>query len=113
MSAETIRVLSVDDHPALRQGIGAVINSQPDMILVGEASTGRDGIEKFREHKPDVTLMDLRLPDLSGIDVVIAIREEFADARIVMLSMFEGDIEVQRALAAGARGYILKNMPPE
>ena len=83
MSAYTIRVLSVDDHPLLRQGIGAVINSQPDMLLVGEAATGRDGIQKFREHKPDVTLMDLRLPDLSGIDVMIAIRSEFTGARIV------------------------------
>ena len=108
-----IRVLSVDDHPLLRQGITAIIDSQPDMIMVGQASTGREAIQQFREHRPDVTLMDLRLPDISGIDAMIAIRSEFPESRIVMLTTFEGDVEIQRALAAGARGYLLKNMPPK
>jgi DNA-binding NarL/FixJ family response regulator len=83
------------------------------MCLVAEASTGREGIERFREHKPDITLMDLRLPDQSGIDVVNSIRAEFRDARIIMLTTFEGDVEIQRAFAAGARGYLLKSMPPK
>jgi DNA-binding NarL/FixJ family response regulator len=108
-----IRVFSVDDHPLLREGIAAIINSQPDMTLVGHATTGREAIHGFREHRPDVTLMDLRLPDLSGIDAMIAIRNDFPDARIVMLTTFEGDVEIQRARAAGARGYILKSMPPQ
>jgi len=108
-----IRVLSVDDHPLLRQGITAIIDSQPDMIMVGQASTGREAIQQFREHRPDVTLMDLRLPDISGIDAMIAIRSEFPESRIVMLTTFEGDVEIQRALAAGARGFLLKNMPPK
>src|SRR5690348_8623863 len=108
-----IRVFSVDDHPLLREGIAAIINSQPDMVLAGMADTGSQAIQGFREHRPDVTLMDLRLPDMSGIEAMIAIRAEFADARIVMLTTFEGDVEVQRALASGARGYILKSMPPK
>ncbi len=108
-----IRVLSVDDHPLLRQGIGAIINNESDMLLVAEAASGGDGIQKFREHQPDVTLMDLRLPDMSGIDTMIAIRTEFPDARVIMLTTFEGDVEVQRALGAGARGYMLKSMPPK
>jgi DNA-binding NarL/FixJ family response regulator len=108
-----IRVFSVDDHPLLREGIAAVINSQQDMQLSGQASTGRDAIQQFREHRPDVTLMDVRLPDISGIDVMIAIRSEFPAARIIMFTTFEGDAEIQRALAAGARGYVLKNTPPK
>jgi DNA-binding NarL/FixJ family response regulator len=108
-----IRVLSVDDHPLLNQGTAALINSQPDMQLVAQASSGGEAIEKFREHQPDVTLMDLRLPDMSGIDTMVAIRTEFPQARIVMLTTFEGDVDIQRALEAGARGYVLKSMPPK
>jgi DNA-binding NarL/FixJ family response regulator len=109
---QPIRVFSVDDHPLLREGIAALVNNQPDMVLVGEAATGGEAIQQFKEHEPDVTLLDLRLPDMSGIDVLIAIRSEFPEARLVMLTTFEGDVEVQRALQAGARGYLLKNMPP-
>jgi DNA-binding NarL/FixJ family response regulator len=107
-----IRVLSVDDHPLLTEGIAAIINSQRDMVMVSQASTGAEAIQQYRKHRPDVTLMDLRLPDLSGIDAMIAIRNEFADARIVILTTFEGDVEIQRALQAGARGYLLKSMAP-
>jgi DNA-binding NarL/FixJ family response regulator len=107
-----IRVLSVDDHPLLREGIAAMVNSQPDMRLVAQAANGREAVQLYREHEPDVTLMDLRLPDMSGIDAIIAIRTEYPDARIVMLTTFEGDAEIQRALEVGARGYMLKSAPP-
>lgn len=107
----SIRILSVDDHPLLREGIAVLIENQPDMVLIGQASTGVEAIQQFRQHKPDVTLMDLRLPDISGIDALIAIRSEYPDACIVMLTTFEGDVEIQRALEAGARGYLLKTTP--
>jgi len=107
-----IRVLSVDDHPLLRQGIGALVSAQPDMVMVGQAATGEEGLREFREHRPDVTLLDLRLPDISGVEVLRAIRAEAPEARVVILTTFEGDVEIQRALEAGARGYLLKTMPP-
>ncbi|MEI9972724.1 MAG: response regulator transcription factor [Ignavibacteriota bacterium] len=107
-----ISVLCVDDHPLLREGLAAVINNQPDMALIASACSGNEGIEKFRELQPDVTLMDLRLPDISGIDATIAIRSDFPQARIIVLTTFEGDVEIQRALKAGARGYLLKSVPP-
>ena len=108
-----IRVFCVDDHPLLREGIAAIIKSQPDMQLIGEAATGKEGLEKYRKLSPDVTLMDLRLPDISGVDCLIAIRAEFPEARIIVVTTFEGDVDVQRALEAGARAYFLKSMPHE
>jgi DNA-binding NarL/FixJ family response regulator len=109
---QRIRILAADDHPLLRQGIEAIINAQPDMVLVAEASTGKEAIQKFQEYTPDVTLMDLRMPDISGIDAVIAIRSKYPDARLIMLTTFEGDVEIARALEAGARAYLMKSMPP-
>ena len=108
-----IRVLSADDHALLREGIAAVINGQADMTMIAQAASGREAIQLYREHRPDVTLMDLRMPDITGIDALIAILAEFPDARIVMLTTFEGDVEIHRALEAGARGYLLKSMPPK
>lgn len=108
-----IRILSVDDHPLLHEGIAALINNQPDMQLVAEASNGRDALKQFRQHLPDITLMDLRLPDISGIEAMISILQEFSAARIIILTMSEGDVEIKRALEAGARAYLLKTMPPK
>jgi len=113
MSDARIRVFSVDDHPLLREGIAAIINNQQDMVMVAQAANAQDALVQFRKHLPDVTLMDLRLPDMSGIETMIAIRAEFPEARVIMLTTFEGDVEIKRALESGARGYVLKSMPPK
>jgi len=103
-----VRILSVDDHSLLRKGIAAVINAEPDMKLVAEASNGEEAIEKFRAHHPDVTLMDIQMPGLNGIETMIRILAEFPDARVIVLTTYSGDVQVIRALRAGARAYILK-----
>jgi DNA-binding NarL/FixJ family response regulator len=108
-----IRIFCVDDHPLLRNGIRVMVNNEPDMVLIAEACNGRDAIELFRREHPDVTLMDLRLPGMSGVDATIAIRAEFPGARIIMLTTFEGDAEIQRALRAGVFAFMLKTMPPD
>lgn len=107
-SKSPIRVLAVDDHALLREGIAALVNAESDMKLIAEASDGRDAIEKFRLHRPDVTLMDLQMPAANGIEAIIGIRNEFPNARIIVLTTYAGDVQVLRALKAGARGYILK-----
>ncbi len=112
MGQEPIRVLSVDDHALLREGIAAIITLQPDMVLVSQASGGKEAIRQYRQHRPDVTLMDLRMPDLSGIDALLCIRSEFPEARIIILTTFESADEVHRAHEAGAWGYLLKSLPP-
>jgi DNA-binding NarL/FixJ family response regulator len=106
--AKKIRILTVDDHALLRAGIASLVEIEPDMELVAQASTGREAIEQFRQRRPDITLMDLQMPDISGIEAIIAIRSEFPDARIVVLTTYAGDVQVVRALKAGARGYLLK-----
>jgi DNA-binding NarL/FixJ family response regulator len=112
MSADSnsIRILAVDDHPLVRQGIASLIAVQPDMTLVAEASNGRDAIQQFRAHHPDVTLMDLQMPEMNGIDAIIAIRHDFPEARIIVLTTYVGDVQILRALKAGARAYLLKNL---
>src|ERR1700761_7304778 len=103
-----IRILAVDDHPLLRKGIAALVNAEPDMKLVAEASNGKAAVEAFRSYRPDVTLMDLQMPEADGLDAIHAIREEFPGARIIVLTTYSGDVQVLRALRSGARGYILK-----
>jgi DNA-binding NarL/FixJ family response regulator len=111
MSAEAapIRILAVDDHPLVRQGIAGLVAVHADMSLVADASNGREAIQQFRAHRPDVTLMDLQMPEMNGLDAIIAIRGEFPEARIIVLTTYVGDAQVLRALKAGARGYLLKN----
>jgi len=112
MSSDTrvIRVLSVDDHALLRQGIAGLVGCESDMEVVAEAANGREAVEAFRKHRPDVTLMDLQMPEMNGLDAIGAIRAEFPDARIVVLTTYAGDVQIVRALKAGARGYLLKGL---
>jgi len=104
-----IRILVVDDHALVRQGIAVLVGTQPDMTLVAEGSNGREAIQQFRTHRPDVTLMDLQMPEMNGIDAIVAIRGEFQDAKIIVLTTYQGDVQILRALKAGAQGYLLKN----
>src|SRR4029077_17434926 len=106
----SIRILAVDDHPLFRNGIAALLATQPDMSLVAEASNGREAIQLFRVHRPDVTLMDLQMPEMSGLDALLAIRGEFPEARIIMLTTYGGDVQVMRSMKVGARAYLLKNL---
>jgi DNA-binding NarL/FixJ family response regulator len=106
----SIRILAVDDHPLVRQGIASLVAVQPDMTLVAEASNGRDAIQQFRAHHPDITLMDLQMPEMNGIDAIVAIRNDFPEARIIVLTTYVGDVQILRALKAGARAYLLKNL---
>jgi DNA-binding NarL/FixJ family response regulator len=112
MNEETqrIRILCVDDHPVVRQGIGGLLGVQPDMMMVAEAANGREAIQQYRAHRPDITLMDLQMPEMGGLDAIGAIRGEFPEARIIVLTTYAGDMQALRALKAGARGYLLKNM---
>ena len=104
-----IRVLAVDDHVLVRQGISVLLGTEPDMTLVAEASNGREAVQQFRAHRPDVTIMDLQMPEMNGLDAITAIRGEFPDAKIIVLTTYKGDIQILRALKAGARGYLLKS----
>jgi DNA-binding NarL/FixJ family response regulator len=107
---DSIRILAVDDHPLFRDGIAALLATQPDMSLVAQASNGREAIQQFRAHRPDITLMDLQMPDMNGVDAMIAIRGEFPEARIIILTTYKGDVQVLRAMKVGARAYLLKNL---
>jgi DNA-binding NarL/FixJ family response regulator len=107
--SKRIRILAVDDHPILRQGIAGLIADESDMTLVAEAENGREAIQQFRTHRPDITLMDLQMPEMNGLDALIAIRGEFPEARIIVLTTYTGDVQARRALQAGARAYLLKN----
>ena len=104
-----VRILTVDDHPLVREGIAGLVGVQPDMTVIAEAANGRDAINQFRTHHPDVTLMDLQMPEMNGLDALIAIRAEFPDARMIVLTTYEGDVHILRALKAGTQGYLLKN----
>jgi DNA-binding NarL/FixJ family response regulator len=108
-----IRILTVDDHPLLRKGIAALVNAEPDLKLIAEASNGKDAIEAFRSHRPDVTLMDLQMPGVDGIEAIETIRREYPEARIIVLTTYGGDMQILHALRAGAKGYILKGNVPE
>lgn len=108
-----IRILTVEDHPVFRAGLTTIITSEPDLLLVGQATNGAEAIAEFRRHRPDITLMDLRLPGINGTDTLIAIRGEYSDARIIMLTTADGDVDIQRAMRAGAWGYILKSTPQQ
>jgi len=112
MSAEShqIRILTVDDHPLLRDGIASLVGTQPDMTIVAEASSGREAIDKFRTHRPDITLMDLRMADIDGIEAITQITTEVANAKIIVLTTYSGDVQIIRALKAGAQGYLLKGL---
>ena len=110
VQAKPIRILSVEDHPVFRQGLAAIVSAERDMLLVGQASNAVDAVAEFRRHRPDITLMDVRLPGTDGTDTLIAIRGEFLQARIIMLTTSDGDGDIQRAMRAGASGYILKSM---
>jgi DNA-binding NarL/FixJ family response regulator len=107
---KSIRILTVDDHALLREGIAGLVSDQHDMKVVAEASQGREAIEQFRIHRPDVTLMDLQMPEMNGIDAMIAVRSEFPDARFIVLTTYSGDVQVARALKAGARAFLLKSL---
>ena len=109
MSSGAIRILAVDDHPLIRQGIAGLLEVHSDMSLVAEAANGREALEQFRAHRPDITLMDLQMPEMSGLDAMNAIRNEFPEARIIVLTTYTGDVQVLRALKAGARAYLLKD----
>jgi DNA-binding NarL/FixJ family response regulator len=108
-ASSQIRILAVDDHALVREGIAGLVSVQPDMVVAGEASTGREAIQQFRMHHPDVTLMDLQMPEMNGLDALIAIRNEFPDAKVIMLTTYAGDVQILRALKAGAQAYLLKN----
>src|SRR5689334_21155925 len=107
--AAPIRILTVDDHPVVRQGIAGMVAIESDMTLVAEASNGREAIQQFRIHRPDITLMDVQMPEMNGIDALIAIRNEAPDAKVIMLTTYTGDVQILRALKAGAQGYLLKS----